>query len=262
MGWSKHGAGVHRVSTAHLQAAYPFVAEGGLGGAGVYIGREVLGGAFCYDPWTLYAQGVLTNPNMLVAGQVGRGKSAFVKTYLYRQQVFGRRSFIIDPKGEYGPLAHAAGTTPVKIGPGLPVRLNPLDPGPAPGPPEEVARRRLSLLTSLAAASLGTAAVAGGADRLRARPDHRREAHGDRLILPHVVDALLRPEAGRGRAGRHRPGRRSPRPAGRSPSSCAGSCRATWPGCSTAPPPTGSTSTRRWSCWTSRRCTGRTRWAC
>ena len=194
MGWSRHGAGVHRVSTAHLQAAYPFVAEGGLGGRGVYIGREVLGGAFCYDPWTLYAQGVLTNPNMLVAGQVGRGKSAFVKTYLYRQQVFGRRSFIIDPKGEYAPLAEAAGSRPVKIGPGLPVRLNPLDPGPNPGPPEEVARRRLSLLTSLAAASLGRPLTPEEQTACELALTTAARAHGDALILPHVVDALLRPK--------------------------------------------------------------------
>ncbi|MDP8931524.1 MAG: hypothetical protein M3O70_23890 [Actinomycetota bacterium] len=78
---SRLGSGSHRVSTAHLQAAYPFVSEGGLGGEGVYIGREVLGGAFCYDPWVLYRRAAVTNPNMLVAGQVGRGKSSFVKSY-------------------------------------------------------------------------------------------------------------------------------------------------------------------------------------
>ena len=47
----------HRATTAHIQAAYPFVAEGGLGGRGVYIGRDVYGGSFCYDPWELYGQG-------------------------------------------------------------------------------------------------------------------------------------------------------------------------------------------------------------
>ena len=37
----------HRTTTAHIQAAYPFVAEGGLGGRGVYIGRDAYGGSFC-----------------------------------------------------------------------------------------------------------------------------------------------------------------------------------------------------------------------
>ena len=38
----------HRATTAHIQAAYPFVAEGGLGGRGVYVGRDVYGGSFIY----------------------------------------------------------------------------------------------------------------------------------------------------------------------------------------------------------------------
>ena len=40
----------HAATTAHLQAAYPFVAEGGLGGRGVYVGRDAYGGSFVYDP--------------------------------------------------------------------------------------------------------------------------------------------------------------------------------------------------------------------
>jgi hypothetical protein len=52
----------HRATTAHLQAVYPFVAEGGLGDRGVYIGWDLFGGAFTYDAWELYAAGVLTNP--------------------------------------------------------------------------------------------------------------------------------------------------------------------------------------------------------
>ncbi len=68
----------HRVTTAHLQAAYPFVSEGGLGSDGVYIGRDVFGGSFCFDPWTLYGKEI-TGPNMLVIGQIGYAKSSLVK---------------------------------------------------------------------------------------------------------------------------------------------------------------------------------------
>lgn len=70
----------HRTTTAHLQAVYPFVSAGGLGRAGPLMGRDLLGGSFCFDPWVLYRQGVLTSPNLIVLGQVGRGKSTFVKT--------------------------------------------------------------------------------------------------------------------------------------------------------------------------------------
>ncbi len=73
----------HQLTTAHLQAAYPFMAEQGLGGRGVLIGRDVnAGGSFCYDPWVLYEDGVITGPSAIIAGQVGLGKSALVKTYL------------------------------------------------------------------------------------------------------------------------------------------------------------------------------------
>ena len=48
----------HQLTSAHLQAAYPFMGEGGLGGRGVYIGRDVYSGAsFCFDPWVLYEPG-------------------------------------------------------------------------------------------------------------------------------------------------------------------------------------------------------------
>ena len=47
----------HQVSTAHFQAAYPAVAEAGLGARGVYIGADLHGGSFVYDPWLLYGRG-------------------------------------------------------------------------------------------------------------------------------------------------------------------------------------------------------------
>ena len=89
----------HRATTANLQATYPFVAGAGLGSNGTYLGRDVHGGAFCFDPWELYGSGVLTSPNVIVVGQIGRGKSTFVKTFVWRQLVFGRQAWIIDPKG-------------------------------------------------------------------------------------------------------------------------------------------------------------------
>ena len=68
-----------------------------------------------------YRQGVVTNPNMVVFGQIGRGKSSLVKTYLWRQAVFGRHAWVVDPKGEYGPLADGLGVLcPVALRPGGP----------------------------------------------------------------------------------------------------------------------------------------------
>src|ERR1700722_541517 len=145
------GVPAHHATTRHLGAAYPFASEAGLGGSGVLIGRDLLGGAFVYDPFELYSAGVLTNPNMIVFGQIGRGKSSFVKTYLWRQAVFGRRAWVVDPKGEYGALAEAWGVKPLALSPGGRLRLNPLE---VPANEESPERRRAELLCSLAAASL------------------------------------------------------------------------------------------------------------
>lgn len=154
----------HQVTTRHLGAAYPFAAADTLGGGGVLIGRDLFGGAFAHDPFELYRRQVVTNPNMVVFGQIGRGKSALVKTYLWRQAVFGRRAWVVDPKGEYGTLADHWGVTPVALRPGGSLRLNPLEAPSTTGDDrvvgegahfhEEAVRRRAELLCALAEAGL------------------------------------------------------------------------------------------------------------
>jgi hypothetical protein len=189
----------HQVTTRNLGAAYPFIAESGLGRRGVVIGDDLLGGSFVFDPFELYAAGVVSNPNMVVFGQIGRGKSAFVKTFLWRQAVFGRRAWVVDPKGEYADLAHAWGVRPVALRPGGAIRLNPLDPGPdadddGRASPGASGRRRMELLSSLASACLG-----------RGLLPRERAALGAALVeatratevptVPVVVEALLTPTA-------------------------------------------------------------------
>ncbi|MGH9057687.1 MAG: VirB4 family type IV secretion system protein [Acidimicrobiales bacterium] len=189
----------HRATTAHLQALYPFVSEGGLGGLGPLVGRDLLGGVFCFDPWDLYCRGVLTNPNVIVLGQLGRGKSTLVKTMVWRQAAFGRRSWIVDPKGEYGSLAVACGSGVLKLEPDGPVRLNPLDlPGSAGGAssstdPASAARPRSRLTCSLVASSLGRALAPPErtAIDLAVLAVSRASCQP---TLPEVVEALLDPD--------------------------------------------------------------------
>jgi type IV secretory pathway VirB4 component len=159
--------------------------EGSLGGRGVYIGREVYSGAaFCFDPFVLYEQGLITNPSALIAGQIGFGKSALVKTYLARQAVFGRRSVVIDPKGEYGPLAEWFGARPIRLVPGGQVRLNPLD---AAGGREE----RVALLSALVSASLRRAL--GPHEHTALDVAYRAAAASGEPTLPAVQHHLLHP---------------------------------------------------------------------
>jgi type IV secretory pathway VirB4 component len=138
----------HRVTTRHAQAIYPFMAPGGLGGRGVFIGRDSAGGAFCFDPWVLYGEGALDDPNVIVLGKLGQGKSALVKTLLWRMLLFGRRAFVLDVKREYGPLCAAVGVKPISLVPGAGVRLNPLA-----SRPEEHAQ--LDLLRAVAVTAVG-----------------------------------------------------------------------------------------------------------
>jgi type IV secretory pathway VirB4 component len=138
----------HRVTTRHAQAIYPFTAGGGLGGRGAFIGRDASGGAFCFDPWVLYDEGVLDDPNAIVIGKLGQGKSALVKTLLWRMLLFGRRAFVLDVKREYGPLCSALGVQPISLAPGNGVRLNPLS-----ARPEEHAQ--LDLLRAIATTAIG-----------------------------------------------------------------------------------------------------------
>lgn len=185
----------HHSTTAHLQAIYPFQSPAGLGGRGVYIGQEVLGGSFCFDPWELYRLHKVTNPNMVVAGQIGRGKSSLVKTYIWRQSAFGRRAVVIDPKGEFRPLAEKMGGTVIRLDPGTDVRLNPLDRGlvtAGAASADEVDRRQDQILMSLAESALRRDLLPEERTAISLAREEAVRRHGDPTIID-VVDVLLDP---------------------------------------------------------------------
>ncbi len=178
----------HRCTTRHAQAIYPFMAPGGLGGRGVFIGRDSSGGAFCYDPWVLYGEGALDDPNAIVLGKLGQGKSSLVKTLLWRMLLFGRRAFVLDIKREYGPLCEAVGVRPISLVPGGGVRLNPLA-----SRPEEHAQ--LELLRAVAITAVGGPLTQIEAAALReALHIVRRRAAGE-PTLPEIARVLFAPTA-------------------------------------------------------------------
>jgi type IV secretory pathway VirB4 component len=179
------GLPAHRLTTAHLQAAYPFVSEGGFGGRGAYIGRDLFGGAFTYDAFELYEQGVITSPNMVVAGQLGRGKSALVKSFALRQLTFGRRVVVMDPKGEYSALAGVCGCEPIRLAPGGATKLNPLD--------RRIAQEeQLRLLQAITSASLDRTLKPQERTALERALDTSVAKAGEATI-PLVVENLLNP---------------------------------------------------------------------
>jgi type IV secretory pathway VirB4 component len=178
----------HRCTTRHAQAIYPFMAAGGLGGRGVFIGRDAGGGAFCYDPWVLYGEGALDDPNVIVLGKLGQGKSALVKTLLWRMLLFGRRAFVLDVKREYGPLCAAAGVQPISLVPGGGVRLNPLA-----SRPEEHAQ--LGLLRAVAITATGGPLTQIEAAALREALHTVRGRGTGEPTLPEIATVLFAPAA-------------------------------------------------------------------
>ncbi|MFC6067045.1 ATP-binding protein [Streptomyces ochraceiscleroticus] len=196
----------HRMTTAVAAGAYPFLAEGGLGAQGLYVGHDVHAeGAFVFDPFALYGKlDGFTNPNILLAGVIGMGKSALAKSLAVRAVAFGYRIYVpCDPKGEWSVVARELGGQTIALGPGLPGRLNPLD---APARPRgvsaedwrtEVRKRRLLLLGSLAKTVLRRelhpmehTALDIALDQTVARAD----AGGTTPLLGQVAHALGSPE--------------------------------------------------------------------
>jgi len=194
----------HRATSDMLAGAYPFLAEAGLGSDGTYIGQDAWSGSgFCYDPWVLYQSGIITNPNAVLAGVVGKGKSTLAKALATRSIPFGRKVYVPgDPKGEWSIVANTVGGQAIQLGGTSTNRLNPLDEGPRPDGitdtdwHAQVHARRRSLLGSLTESSLG-------------RPLHPVEhtaldvalataVDGAAMpLLPTVVDALFHPRHAR-----------------------------------------------------------------
>jgi len=119
----------HRATTAQLAGLYPYVPSGTLPHSTVILGFDRLGesGVFRFDPFALYRAQAITNPNLVVFGEPGTGKSTAVKAFC-RRLAETRPTYVavIDPKGEYKPLARALGLSMVQLRPGGSTRLNPL----------------------------------------------------------------------------------------------------------------------------------------
>ena len=200
----------HNATSEVLAGAYPFLAESGLGSQGILIGQDAWSGAgFVYDPWVLYQLGILTNPNCLLAGVVGRGKSTLAKSIATRSIAFGRKCYVPgDPKGEWTAVSRSVGGQAIELGGGTMARLNPLDEGPRPeyltsqdGVRETVTdtawfelvqQRRRDLLRSITEAALGRAMAPVESTALYAALDEAVRTNSV-PVLPHVVTAMFDP---------------------------------------------------------------------
>jgi type IV secretory pathway VirB4 component len=190
----------HAATSATLAGAYPFLAEAGLGSRGLLVGADLhSGAAFVYDPWQLYADGHLTNPNVVLAGVIGSGKSALAKALVTRACAFGIRGYVpADPKGEWTAVAAAVGGSTIAVGHGLPTRLNPLDAATRPADIDDrawralVRSRRRELLGVLTEQVLARPLLPVEHTAVDAALEAACQASAE-PTLPAVVDHLLRP---------------------------------------------------------------------
>lgn len=90
--------------------------DAGTGLGGRSLGDAQRGEPFVIDPFDAYTSGLVQNPNVIVAGSIGAGKSTVVKMMLDRALERGRRAVVIDPKGEYAALAWTFGVSVVTLG--------------------------------------------------------------------------------------------------------------------------------------------------
>jgi type IV secretory pathway VirB4 component len=106
----------HWATSRDLSALMVPAHDAGTGLDGRALGESQRGGAFVLDPFDAYSSGLVSNPNVIVAGSIGAGKSTVVKMMLDRALERGRRAVIIDPKGEYAALAGAYDVNVVALG--------------------------------------------------------------------------------------------------------------------------------------------------
>jgi type IV secretory pathway VirB4 component len=125
------------MDTTAAAASFPFASADlplPASGGGVLVGRNpATGGLVCWDRW---AQ---PNYNQVILARSGAGKSYLAKLEALRWLYQGVQVLVVDPDGEYQPLADAVGGTILRLGaPG--VHLNPLDLGTE---PDALTRRAL-----------------------------------------------------------------------------------------------------------------------
>ncbi len=109
---------------------------------GLFVGQDAVSGQMVlHDVFQAYEDGLLTSPNFVVIGDVGKGKSSLLKTWAVLRPLIlaGRRAVVIDKKlqrwadgtrsGENTQLARFFGAEPIafRIGGGGSC-INPLDP--------------------------------------------------------------------------------------------------------------------------------------
>lgn len=135
MGWSttkEPPVRVYRATTNQVGGVFPLLTAQSLPKSGALMGRDrQTGTGFHADPIGWVLSDLISNPNIIIMGKPGMGKSTTSKALCWRWMRYGAKVLIAgDLKDEYTKLCHAMGQDPIALGIGMPARINPLDAGP------------------------------------------------------------------------------------------------------------------------------------
>lgn len=213
-----------RSTTRQMEAGQLAVSQSPTGMNGLLMGTETDGDwPICHDPFTSYGVHI-TSPNTAVLGDVGAGKSSFMKTWcVLRPLMLGRRVVVLDKKsqtdrsgqeigvGEYTPVARRLGVEPIRfvIGGGQNATcINILDPAitaavnynPDKGAatPEGNPANQAMLLRSIIAEVLGRPLTPKEGKALRVahkRALYQAKEAGRVAVISDIIDLLKHPHA-------------------------------------------------------------------
>ncbi|MBV7411445.1 ATP-binding protein [Dermabacteraceae bacterium TAE3-ERU27] len=132
-----------RSTTAQTGGLHLAIAEAPTSARGIFCGQDATTGwPVFHDEVTGYRIKTISSPNVVIIGDLGVGKSHFMKTWgVMRHLALGRRVVVIDKKmqatdqedrdheGEYAKLARTLGIEPIRFtGQVGGLKVNPLDP--------------------------------------------------------------------------------------------------------------------------------------
>ncbi len=116
------------LDSTSLATTFPFLSNALIMPGGCLLGMTRAGEPVLLDPWE---SETLENPHAFVGGVTGAGKSYLGKLWIARSLLCngkqGERCSVIDPDGEYAPLARAFGGSVLRLAPGSQHHLNPFD---------------------------------------------------------------------------------------------------------------------------------------
>lgn len=115
------------LDTTSVASTFPFHTNSLIMPEGTFLGMTGASEPVFLDPW----ESSLQNPHTFIGGVTGAGKSYLAKLWLERSLLMNgtrrERIAVIDPDGEYGPLARSLGGAIVRLAPGSEHHLNPFD---------------------------------------------------------------------------------------------------------------------------------------